>query len=308
MNELIKQGIITELSRTQNVQYLFNDSDTFSLTEYKVLRGQSRNFLKCYKVLFNGKIKLIYFSSLYKSLKSMINNIDIDTFFTILVNVLSCMIEIRNNGFLSCNDLDLSVDKIFVDQNTMEVYLVYLPINDSAAETLSTENEFRSEMIKMIRSVPNFSGEKAERVCMYLANGTVTLESLQQSIKSEINSFVRKKVSVDAKSKFSGKEQEQPTMRFSCINSSLPTVFVVDRPEFIIGKNASKVHGTVTFNQAISRVHCKITFEHGKYFITDLGSANGTYINSKRLSPHLPTLLSNGVVVRLANSDFKVEY
>lgn len=42
------------------------------------------------------------------------------------------------------------------------------------------------------------------------------------------------------------------------------------------------------------------------YTITDLQSANGTYVNKIRLQPNQPYPINNGDIIRLANSDFQV--
>jgi pSer/pThr/pTyr-binding forkhead associated (FHA) protein len=44
----------------------------------------------------------------------------------------------------------------------------------------------------------------------------------------------------------------------------------------------------------VSRRHCKIWQGEGEYFIEDLGSANGTYLNGERLTPYLPHSLEDG--------------
>ena len=43
-----------------------------------------------------------------------------------------------------------------------------------------------------------------------------------------------------------------------------------------------------------------------QYMITDLKSANGTYVNRVRLTPEQPHQIKNGDIIRLANSDFQV--
>jgi two-component system, cell cycle response regulator len=46
----------------------------------------------------------------------------------------------------------------------------------------------------------------------------------------------------------------------------------------------------------VSRVHAEVSADHGAFFITDLGSANGTYVNEQRIER---AQLSDGSVVRL---------
>jgi putative nucleotidyltransferase with HDIG domain len=49
-----------------------------------------------------------------------------------------------------------------------------------------------------------------------------------------------------------------------------------------IGRDAE--NSIVLDHTAISRFHCRITSENGQYFVHDLGSTNGTYLNGRRIS------------------------
>lgn len=42
-------------------------------------------------------------------------------------------------------------------------------------------------------------------------------------------------------------------------------------------------------HESISRRHCQIEFEKGFYYITDLGSSNGTFIDGEQLAPKTKT-------------------
>jgi pSer/pThr/pTyr-binding forkhead associated (FHA) protein len=44
----------------------------------------------------------------------------------------------------------------------------------------------------------------------------------------------------------------------------------------------------------VSRRHAQIIKARNGYFITDLGSSNGTYVNDRPLSPQKPRRLHNG--------------
>src|SRR5262245_54604903 len=55
---------------------------------------------------------------------------------------------------------------------------------------------------------------------------------------------------------------------------------------------------------AISRFHCRITSEAGLYFVQDLGSTNGTYLNGRRITRER---LSPGDELIVANVGMMVE-
>ena len=105
-----------------------------------------------------------------------------------------------------------------------------------------------------------------------------------------------------------GAPQAQPTMTITAINSPVQMALTITQPEYLIGKNPGMVHGAVTHNPAISRVHCKISYVQGHYYLTDVGSANGTYINQHKVEPHQTVEISNGDYLKLANSDFVISF
>lgn len=307
MNEFESIGLVNELIGSPNIQYVINDDSTFALTDFKVLKGQGNNLIQCAKVRYNGKIKLIYFTSEKKSLKNIAQGLDADSFITVIANLISSVNDIKSNGFLELSNLALTFDKIFVDSNTLSVSLIYLPINNSHSDIAQTENELRTEIIKFISSVPAFATEKMNRINSYLSNGTLSLEQLYGHLCEEVGGYAPKKQKINVVEKNEIQFTNQPTLRFRSINAPVSINFQINSGEYVIGKSADKVDGVISFNKAISRVHCKITYKNGNYYITDLGSANGTFVNSKRIPAQCPEIIKNGDAVRLANSDFLIE-
>ena len=311
MEDLIQSGAITEIKGSQNVAYILNEDDLFLLTGYKVLKSQIKNgFIPCAKLLYNGKVKLTYFTSGYKSLKGLLPTLDGDTFLTVIANFVNVILGIKSNGFLGCQNLDLSFDKVFVDQSNLTVHLVYLPLNTPEADFAAFENDLRTSLIKLINSTASLKTPNVDRICAELANGSVSLSDLYQVVCSVCKGVpnnggkkgdaggIRKPIPHDA---------SQPELVFSAMKAPIHLEYRITKPEFIIGKTAGSVDGVIGFNKAVSRVHCKVVYQSGTYYIVDLGSANGTFINSTRIAAQQMQPIKNGDIVRLANSDFMIQ-
>jgi pSer/pThr/pTyr-binding forkhead associated (FHA) protein len=57
-------------------------------------------------------------------------------------------------------------------------------------------------------------------------------------------------------------------------------------------------------DRRISRRHVEISMRGNDFFITDLGSRNGTYLGETQLSPDSPFLLSGMQTIRLGSQTF----
>ena len=59
--------------------------------------------------------------------------------------------------------------------------------------------------------------------------------------------------------------------------------------------------------QVVSRMHCCLYMVEGEFFVEDLNSRNGTYLNDKAISSHKKQRLEDGDILKLAAISFKVE-
>ncbi len=77
-----------------------------------------------------------------------------------------------------------------------------------------------------------------------------------------------------------------------------PTVFASQRLGLSLGRHPDLVDEIIE-DQNVSRRHARIAVQAGKFYIEDLNSRNGTFLNHYKLSPFNPTLLNYGTLVRL---------
>jgi len=75
------------------------------------------------------------------------------------------------------------------------------------------------------------------------------------------------------------------------------------RDEMIIGRDPSAE--VCIADEAASRKHAKVTTKGESVLLTDLGSANGTFLNETRLRPSDPVRLVKEDMIRIGNSIFK---
>jgi pSer/pThr/pTyr-binding forkhead associated (FHA) protein len=92
-----------------------------------------------------------------------------------------------------------------------------------------------------------------------------------------------------------------------------PNVLVIhfDQP-VLLGRDAgsrSDSHPLIDFNDyrgyvmGVSRKHAMISKQSGEYYLVDLGSSNGTFLNGNRLNSNEPALLESGDRITLGQID-----
>ena len=77
---------------------------------------------------------------------------------------------------------------------------------------------------------------------------------------------------------------------------------VVDADEALVGREANC--NVVVSHPSVSRRHALLKKKQDVFFVVDQGSANGTFVDSKRI---VDATLRDGCVLRFGSATFKVE-
>lgn len=303
MNRLIENGIINKVDCGNNLAYVVNDYTIFSATEYKVLQSQSDGvFIKCMKLLYNGKVQLYYLTNHFKPLTDILCTIEPNSFMNVVSNILADIISVKSNGFLLCEGIDISLEHIYIDLATYKIGLIYFPLSKRLYPDLSEfESEFRTSLIKLIQNLQSISSPKTMQLAMDLSNGKLSLEDIYTRNKSYVVTDIK-----EPYRHISVTPQRKKRVKLIATNASMPFEIEVTKDEFTIGKKQELVDRAIVFNKLISRSHCKIIRDGEQFVIVDLDSANGTYVNGPRIQAGQPCPIKNGDLIRLANSEFKV--
>lgn len=89
---------------------------------------------------------------------------------------------------------------------------------------------------------------------------------------------------------------------FKSASPGIPDIIITYTP-YLIGKQEGLVDYVLN-GEAISRIHAKIEKEENDYYISDLNSTNGTYVNGRLLETNETVLLNTGDEIFIANFAF----
>ena len=377
MNDLILDNLIKEKRDITNISYILEDSSLFFETGYKVLQNQEKNgFIKAVKVIHNGKIKLIYDISKYKSLAAIMSGLNAASFLIIMSKLFDILCETIENGFMQIENININFENIFIDTNNLSVNLIYIPVNTECNGNSKSlfEERLKGNIARAISANRNIDNELVNKLYSNLSLANNTIEMLRDYINTlsytntnynQINNRVDSKVNIERKSapsipvkseelksnkeskfisaikgvfKFNNKKDrtkvsyEKNRKVQAPINNNdsletevlsgdmfIPTIAIVredalesvnipiTKENFLIGKSVQMADGVISFNKAISRIHCRIIYIDGRYFIKDEKSVNGTFVNNRRVHVDGQVPIKTGDIIRLANSDFQVK-
>lgn len=84
------------------------------------------------------------------------------------------------------------------------------------------------------------------------------------------------------------------------VNNENPVIYPINSPKLTLG--ASENCDIILSSEGISRKHISVLSEGDKYYVVDLGSTNGSYINEERLVPGRKTEFTSFFPVRLGHN------
>lgn len=279
-NEILAEQII-DVPIGVNTSYILKNENIFYDIGFHVMKNQKiGSLLPCRKIRYNGKIKLVYLTEDKFSFQRFLAETEVENIYMVIHNLFHAIEEIQNNGFLNLACIDNRNNKIFIDKDSLEVKLVYLPIDISM--DIIYKDRFDSEIRKMLlQELLNnrwaYHPKIQECITLLKNGGVIKYESIKPKIR---------------KLMLQGKNY----------NSS----FIIEKTEYKLGRLPNVVDGVIEGSPAIGRLHCKIIQRNNRVFIMDCGSTNGTFVNNQQLVANQEVEVMLGSKIRLANVEFEL--
>lgn len=308
-------GLLTVMPCKSHVAYLLHDVNAFYPTGFEVLQNMDGGgFLRCVKIQFNAQLQFVYLTgrngSEYKSMQTMLSGLHPDGFLRMVRNLLEVMQHADETGFLGVQNIVLSPERIFVDPATMNVQLIYLPI--AAGYVASTEQDAADELCAMLLRIiyahPELENAGVRRLRQALASTMPTLRQLYSAAFGDVPTPTPTPIPTPAPQPAPA---PQPTgtgaMILQAVQHTEQVCIALPKSDLLagtrVGAGELELHG----NPYISGRHCKFSYQNGQYYLTDIGSSNGTYLNGRMLTRDVPQALQDGDTITIASSVFRVK-
>ncbi len=288
---------IERIKDEKNIGFLFEDEDCFSQVGFKVTQAPDKDcFLKGVKLRYNGQLRLIYFTEEYQSLSTVLPNMQLNTIAVLLCRLVAKILQVPEYGYISYENLLISPEDVFVDQNTLEPKFIYLPINgESNAESKMTfENKLRRNLHGAIRNDGTPACIDFKNMLLETGGG---LEGLLKSLQRYAN----------IKDAGSTPKADVKGLRLVCANPNYNVRFDIPGKSFSIGRSKEN-EGVLPFSNMISRKHCTIVRKNNTYYVVDEQSKKGTMLNGKLCQAGVEVPLKEGDVIKIWELSFTVKY
>ena len=280
-------------------EYLLDINNILFDMEYIYINSQRKQYKFCYcpgKVLgFQEEIK--------KLMEQLLEYIDYDDKEAVLIAY--GMQQVVMNEDFTIQDL---IECAKTNIREKDIRNEKSDVNPIIVEEISkedTENDFvkavpeKNNLLKIIKSMLGRKNKYMDEE---------QLARKREGMDSYKESFANYMVIQDEEHEttFLGLGQGISELTLRSIHMEEPLKIAPDSFPYIVGKSKRNSDFYIK-NPAISRMHMRIVENSSGYFIEDLSSTNGTFVNGIRLSPHELKLIKVGDQVTLANIDFIVE-
>lgn len=186
-NSLIENGLLEEEDTNRDFIYtILSDKAEFSSTEYKVVNsGGNQGLLKCKKIKYNGKDALYYMTGKYKAINIIMPRLTNHQFLCVLENLMNQVVNIKNNGFLEDVGVDIRLNRIYVDQSTLQVFLTYIPIKPRCyTDVIYLEDDLRKELAYIMKKTTNMQSSNAIHIAELLEESSYSFDNLLLAVKT----------------------------------------------------------------------------------------------------------------------------
>ena len=270
-------------------EFFLNSQELLDVNALNLMnREEIPGILPCSVVNWNERIQLCYFVDDMKTLADKRRDLTLDELTDVCSSVLSTLSSIESFPDLSAENVSWDMDSIYLDEEN-DVYLVCLPA------VLPLEALESRIYIKRVYAL-------MEEIFQGIDGGEIICQKTDAVKNRSFGDWIALKDALSSRAAV-----EEDTIILKSVNTPEPFVFEIGHDEFYIGTDPEKCKGCILGAVSVSPVHALIDWNDISYYIQDLNSREGTYLNDIKLTPQNQVPFGKGSIIKFAECTFTVE-
>ena len=270
-------------------EYFLNSQELLDVNALNLLNKEEiPGILSCMPVNWNERVQLVYFVDGLTTLEEKRDELSLDELTRVCSDIIEILVKIESTMDISPENVSWDMDSIYLDEDN-DVSLVCLPavLPVDVLESRIYIKRVYALLDEIISPVPG--GEAVSRQMEAAKNKAFgDWQGLKEALWSRA-------------------AVEEESIKLKSINTPEPFLFRIRHEDFYIGTDPEKCKGCITGAVSVSPVHALIGWNDISYFIQDLGSREGTYLNDIKITPMVQVPFGKGSIIRFAECTFNVE-
>lgn len=251
-------------------------------------RGEEFGLFPCSGVHYNNRIKLACFTDDYQPLTETLPSLSLDEVCDVSKAILRRIKALEVCDSISLENVIWDQESIYLDEKR-RVRMICLPAVQP--EEAANSQIYAKRVYALLQDIIS-QKEGGDLVCRQI---------LHQQEKNFENWDALENV-LDRRT-----PEEDESLVLKSINTPDVLTFRVRHEVFRIGTDPAEVDGLIRGLDSISPVHAEIGWNEISFYVKDLNSKNGTFVNNQRIEPGMEVPIGEGTVLRFAEYTFNVE-
>ena len=269
----------------------------FLLTSEKLLDKEAYHFLEngteqgllpCSWIRFNDRIKLVYFTDSYDNLGERLPQMSLDEICQVGRKVLDRIKALEGNFSVSLENIVWDIDSIYLDEKGQAFGLCIPAVIPE--ESLNSQI-YKKRVYALLEEMMEHT-RGGEEVCRQIEfqkeRDFGNWDSLQEALERRM-------------------PEEDEMILLKSVNTPEPQSCRIVHEKFLLGTDDEQVDGRIAGVNTVSPVHAVVGWNDISFYVMDMNSANGTFINDQKIAPMSQVPIGKGSVLRFADCTFNVE-
>lgn len=226
-----------------------------------------------------------------------------------IMNTLNIAYDCERHG-LRVDNLCWNPERIFVDQQG-KIKMIYWPMT-TLEHRPETPLSFYASFCGILTN-SNVDRSIAGQYCQYFYQRDYLdlpgFFQMMTDIKEKWRTLRKKAEKQKTEQEESSQSSFHPDKQQTLIGGWLERVgkdqrVPLEQSTTLIGRDPGSCHLALPGHSCISRIHAMIENKDGQYYLTDLGSKNGTFLSGDRLHPNARVALDEGDRIKFYDVSF----